>query len=138
MYYLYNISTPANTPYENRKRTRIKLAKGTITDVKILFPSGCSGLLSCNIFRGGHQLYPISPGEFFTGDHTDFSFSEYYILSNQPYELVVDSWNLDDTLPHSVICGFNISPPATIKNETTTEQELIDALKELGVEIESD
>ena len=45
------------------KRTVLKVSRGLVYKVEVDFPPGPTGLLKVQIFDGGHQVWPSTPGE---------------------------------------------------------------------------
>lgn len=133
MYYDFHVVTVKDTDYAHRDKTRLKLAKGTIIEVSLLFPSGSIGLLYLQIFRGSHQLYPFNPGGYFQTSGETINFSDKYQLEDEPLEVIAETWNLDDIWSHGVHIRFNVQPflPLVVKKEEPNK--LKAALKRLGL-----
>lgn len=133
MFYDFKISTAKEITYENRSKTRLKLAKGSIVQCSFLFPPGSIGLLYLQIFRGINQLYPFNTGGFFNTTNETIAFIDDYRLDEPPYELIAHVWNLDDTFEHSVYIRFNVLPLKKEKEEIPRETLLQAALRKLGL-----
>lgn len=133
MFYDFPITTLKNTTYENRKRTFIHLAKGKIVQVSLLFPSGSVGLLYLRIFRGGFQLYPFNPDGYFQTSGEIINFTDEYEMNNEPYDLVTETWNLDETYDHVLHVRFNISAAVGIDVEALRKRLLEESLLEMGL-----
>ncbi len=110
MIYRFGISTPANTSKGNQQKTVLKIARGIIHQLEVIFPSGPGGLLHVKINRGLHQVWPSNSDEAFASDNESLSFREHLELLTEPYKLEVYTWNEDDTYPHSVIIRLAILP----------------------------
>lgn len=102
MIYSFEITTPANTPLSNMKKTVMKLAKGTTYRIEILFPPGPCGLLHVQISDALHQVWPTNAGEFFTTDDETISFNDELVIGEPPYELQAYTYNEDDTYDHTL------------------------------------
>lgn len=133
MFYDYYISTPKSTPELSKLSTRLKLAKGTIVQVSILFPPGSIGLLFLQVFRGLHQLFPFNPGGYFRTSGESINFIDSYDLLVEPFELVAQTWNLDDTYDHGIHLRINIKPFDPILEVQKKENLLKLLLKRLGL-----
>lgn len=131
MFYDFPINTIKNTAYENRKRTFLHLAKGTIVQVSLLFPSGSVGLLYLRIFRGGLQLYPFNPDGYFQTAGEVINFIDEYEMENEPYDLVAETWNLDETYDHVVHIRFNVSAAIGVDIEALRKKLLEESLLEM-------
>jgi hypothetical protein len=103
MIFSYAISTPANTLAAAKQKTDLKLTAGTIHQIDIVFPTGCAGLLYVAINFGLSQLWPTNTGEYFHTDGETISFKEFFDLPSYNNDLVVYTYNLDETYEHQVI-----------------------------------
>lgn len=110
MFYVYEITTPANTPKENPKETIAKLVRGVIHRVEIMFPPGPSGLLHVQIWRGGHQIYPSVTGQSFASDNETIAFNDFYELKHHPTYLRIITWNEDELYSHMVRVRIGVLP----------------------------
>jgi len=110
MIYSFDISTPANTPDTDIQKTDLKLTRGVIHQLDIVFPTGCAGLLYVAINLGLFQIWPTNPDEYFHTDGETISFREHFELIFEPYILTVHTYNLDEEYSHSVIIRLGILP----------------------------
>lgn len=108
MIYSFTISTPANTTEVNAQETTLKLNKGVIHRLEVLFPAGPAGLLHLQIKEGLYQLWPGNSEGNFAEDDNALSFAEYYELFRLPYRLTARTWNLDDTYAHKVTIRIGV------------------------------
>lgn len=102
MIYQTTISTPIATYVTTPKRTALKVTKGLVYKVEIAFPPGPASLLKVQIFDGGHQQWPSTPGEYFQTDAYVISFDDTFLKLTEPYQFDIYTWNLDDTYAHSI------------------------------------
>ena len=84
------------------ERTVWKLTEGMIYQVEIAFPPGCAGLVSVRLSDHAGQLYPYDRGEWFSGDGETITFPETHAVEGEPFELLVDGYNEDETYDHTV------------------------------------
>lgn len=103
MIYRFGITTPANTLESSKQKTILKLARGVIHQLDIIFPPGPIGLLHLHINRGLHQVWPSNASDNFAIDNNVISFREHYELVQEPLELEAYTWNADDTYEHSLV-----------------------------------
>ncbi len=96
------ISTAANTTAASPKKTVVTVTEGIVYHLKLYFPPGPSGLLHVQIFDATYQVFPTTLGESFVGDNQRFDFDVLYPKDDQPFQLAVVTWNLDDTYAHEV------------------------------------
>ena len=87
MIYSKFITTPANTLQSNPLRTSIKVTKGLVYKVEIMFPPGSLGLLRVAIFDGAYQAWPSTVGEWFRTDGETISYDDTYLKESAPFAL---------------------------------------------------
>jgi len=80
----------------------LSVAKGLIYRIEVDFPLGCSGLVHVQIFDGGYQLYPASPGEAFQGEGVIVGFDDLYMKQVAPFEFRILVRNKDECWPHTI------------------------------------
>ncbi len=108
MIYRYGITTAANTTEAAAQMTIITLPRGIIHQLDIVFPPGPAGLLHLRILEGISVIWPSSQNESFAGDNTTISFKEFYILKDATNQIIIQTWNDDDTYSHLVIVRFGV------------------------------
>jgi len=102
MIYTASITTDANTSEENAKSTNIKITNGVITGIKILFPTGCVGLVNVQFFMGGHQFVPSTQGQSIKGDGVLIESPEFLEITDAPRIITIKTWNDDTVFDHTV------------------------------------
>lgn len=102
MIYSKYVYTVKDTYAVNPLRTPLKVAKGLVYKVEVEFPPGPIGLYKCQIYDGGHQLWPSTPGEFFKSDGLLISFDDTYLKLAAPFEFTIYTWNEDEAYPHGL------------------------------------
>jgi hypothetical protein len=115
MIFSFAINTPANTSKESKRKQELKLTRGIIHQVDILFPSGCAGLAHIAINDALHQVWPTNPEEDFYTDGEKISSKEFYNLRREPFMLNAFTWNEDDTFPHSIIVRLSVLQKSEIQ-----------------------
>ncbi len=101
MIYKIDVAISANTAIKDAVDTTMLLTKGRIKKVEIYFPWGCAGLVGLQIIRNTWQLAPLTRGQWLKGNDILLSHAYDYDLDVEPYELIVKSYNLDDTYEHT-------------------------------------
>jgi hypothetical protein len=101
MIYKIDVAISANTAIKDAVDTTMLLTKGRIKKVEIYFPWGCAGLVGLQIIRNTWQLAPLTRGQWLKGNDILLSHTYDYDLDVEPYELIVKSYNLDDTYEHT-------------------------------------
>ena len=107
--FMLNITTVKNTAIASYLETKIILPIGRINRIWIEFPKGCAGLVGFQIWRNPNQIFPIPPGQWMLGDNFIIPLSFTHIIYTHPYELVVRSYNLDDTYNHRIMLIIEMS-----------------------------
>ena len=109
MYYVEQITTPAQTAQEDAIVTYMGMTWGYIQKVRICFPPGCVGLMHVQIYRYEQQIYPSTPGQSFAWDGFVVEFVDSYPLFTEPYELKIVTWNDDDSYEHTIQVHVELS-----------------------------
>jgi len=102
MIYTANITTPVRVPGAVWEKTVLHVTKGLVYKVEFYFPPGSAGLMGVAVFDGLYQVWPSSVGEYFVGEDQLISFDDMYLKESAPYELQIETYNLDDTHAHFV------------------------------------
>lgn len=110
MYYKVDFSIPKNTGKGSFVIARIKAAKGILHRLRIVFPSGCAGLVGVQLFHGGHPITPTTHGEWIRGDGNPFDLREFYPLPADANLITVRGYNLDTVYAHEVLVGIGVLP----------------------------
>jgi len=108
MFYRFGVTVPKNTPKESPVEQMVRLTAGVVEKVEITFPAGCAGLVGLRILRGGHQVWPTSPGEWFVSDDYTISFPEHYEILDEPLELRIQAYNEDTSYDHTPVVRFAV------------------------------
>jgi len=101
MIYTSTISTPAGTAEKSIPDVTLKITSGLIWLLEVDFPPGGCGLLHVQVFDGSYQVLPATPGESLHGDAVVMKFDDLYFKQAAPFELMIRTWNDDDTWPHA-------------------------------------
>jgi hypothetical protein len=110
VFYVFPITTPANTLESAKQKTTLKLTSGRITQVQVQFPSGHIGLTHISLNVGLYQLYPANPEAQFSSSGETICFVEDITLASPPYEMEAYTWNEDDTYEHTITVRIHIEP----------------------------
>ena len=76
------------------------VTKGLVYQVEFDAPFGSEGMLHCQVFDGGHQLWPSSLDASFHSPGFVISFADTYLKETPPFLFDIMTWNLDDSLEH--------------------------------------
>lgn len=108
MFYEHAVTTPANTPKASPLQTEIVLAPGVVRFVELQFPRGCVGLVHARIRDELHQVWPTNPDGDIASDDARIAWSEEWPITNVEGRLILETWNDDDSFPHTVTFRFNV------------------------------
>ena len=64
----FPLTIPANGSPNNVFFVDCELGWANVTQILLVFPPGCSGLVGVRVEHGGAQLYPLVPGTWFIFD----------------------------------------------------------------------
>lgn len=102
MFYVFAITTPANTAETAKLKTTLYLTRGKITQVQVHFPSGQVGLTHISVNRGLHQFLPTNAEAKFSSSGETISIAEDFLLDTAPFQLEAYTWNEDATYDHTI------------------------------------
>ena len=102
MIYSKYISTEIETYATKPLQTVLKVTRGLVYKIEIDFPPGPTGLLKVQIFDGGHQVWPSTPGEYFITDGYCISFDDTLLKLVAPFQFDIYTWNEDEKHAHGV------------------------------------
>lgn len=129
MLYKTDLLIPSGQEIDNPASTTMVLCEGTITRSFVLFPSGCAGLAWVQIWLNGHQLIPWERGEWLRGDDHIIRDESRYPVTGPPRLLTIFGYNEDETYPHTVQVGVEVSAPEAVFGLPPPEE----LLQELGL-----
>ena len=110
MDYVFVLPIPATTAITSPVTRSLRIPKGDITEVRVIFPVGCADLAHVRIFALDKQIYPSNLGSYYQGDGVFFLIRDRYPLSEFVQEVKVEGYNEDDTYQHTVTVGITVIP----------------------------
>ena len=102
MIYSKYVSTPITDHVITPLKTALKVSCGLVYKVEVAFPPGSAGLLKCQIYDGGFQVWPSTSGEFFATDNFCITFDDTYLKLSEPYQFDIYTWNEDEIYAHGL------------------------------------
>jgi len=129
MLFKTDLEIPSGQEKDDPVSTTMKLCEGAITRSFVLFPSGCAGLAWVQIWLNGYQLIPWERGEWLRGDDHIIRDDSRYPVSEQPRLLTIYGYNEDETYPHTIQVGVEVSASEVIVGLPPPD----DLLRELGL-----
>jgi len=132
VFFEYNITYPPNIPKENEQVNVLRLTRGIIKRTQIVFPRGCAGLVGVRIFRFSVQVIPSNYPAWLDTDGETITVESEIDLMENPYEVEVRGYNLDDTYQHTIRFRFEIVLPEEEFKVPLVEEESERLLARLG------
>ena len=103
------IMTPQATREAAALETTFGLARGRLTRLVVGFPPGAVALAHVQIRYHGWQLCPWNLGGSLAWDNYVYEMSLIYDLIEEPYEIIVRTWNEDDSYAHTIFVGAEVT-----------------------------
>lgn len=111
MFFEYDITYPPNTPKKNEQVNILRLTRGIVKRVELVFPRGVAALTGVRIFRGSVQVIPLNYPAWIETDGETVRINTNIDLTVNPYELEVRGYNIDDTYPHTIRVRIEMELP---------------------------
>ena len=129
MFFEHDIKIPANTAEDSYLTETLRLSRGIIERVDLVFPSGCAGLVGVRLARNTFQVIPSNYPKWIETDGESVAIYSNIDLSVNPYELEFQGYNKDDAFDHIIRVRVLItpsSPPFTQKSAQQESDELME------------
>lgn len=127
MIFKIDLPTPANTSYANRLVTPLRVYPGITRRVWVGFPEGCYGLCHVKVYHGSWQVWPWDVVTDFAWNDYVFTFEDRYPILDEPCDLRIVHWNLDDSYSHTPFFAVTIDPEGP-REEVETLESIYEAL----------
>ena len=127
MFHVYAYTLQAGDSVNNPHIERMKLEKGVIHQIDVLFQDGCKYKNHVQIYQGASQIWPSNKTGSFVGNQSVTSFREFYPLRKGANELTAKFWSDDDSVLGTVVLQIGILPRGTL--QPLSFQELVKAIK---------
>lgn len=111
MWYRGSITIPAGTARAAYASEIIEVCPGSITKFYRLFPPGCAGLVSMQVWHQTRQIFPTTPGQYYIGDGSEILGEASVDLVEPEYQIELRGWSPDADYDHVVYCEFYIARP---------------------------
>ena len=119
------ITIPHNTEKTDALKQDIELCYGIIREVNIYFPAGCHGLVYVKLKQGLHSVLPLGHPNYFAGNDINIKLNVGIDMTDYPYLLQFEGYNVDDTYDHTIHLLINIQVPE-ITHKLTDFEDLED------------
>ena len=138
MLFSKTITVPADTAASAKVTEKIKISRGVIHQVGVLFPDGCNGMVKVTLHDGGHQFSPSTEGMDYIGSGQLVLGQEHYKPEAGTNQIAVKAWSPDTTYNHEItvylwILPENILLPTLIFLDIRNA--LILLLRKIGVKV---
>jgi len=108
--FTYECKVPKNTPKTNPATFTLKLRRGCLYKIEIMFPPGCHGLVGVRFYYGDILLYPENPKEWIIGSGETISWLTTFDIIHEPAVLILKAFNQDEMYDHTVYIRINVLP----------------------------
>lgn len=108
MLYVKPLTIPKNTSKAEPASVQLVCTAGKVTEVEILFPSGCMGLVGVRIRDFEHIVWPTNPDEWLIASGETVEWDEDYDLAGTPWTLTLEGYSDDDTYPWTIYFRFAV------------------------------
>ena len=108
MIYSVEFEIPSNTLADSPRRLTLPVCQGTVRYVWVRWHWGSANLCGVRVYHNEFSYWPMVPGGWFYSTVHPLGFTDTYQLDSEPYDLVLEGYNTDDTYLHSVWVAFNI------------------------------
>lgn len=133
MFFEYNVTYPPLIFPEEEQVDVLRLTRGIVKRVEVVFPRGCAGLVGVRIFRGPVQVIPLNAPAWLDTDGETISINTEIDLSINPYELEVRGYNLDDTYSHTIRFRFELELVGKSLSVENVQAESVSLIERLGL-----
>lgn len=110
MSYAWDIAIPANTLATAPVERDLKFHPGVLVKAEFKFPSGCHSMVQVRLYLGEFQLFPLSRGEWVTGDDEPVSFPAYQKILKEPAQLKFRGASPGTTYSHTITVRLTVLP----------------------------
>ncbi len=114
MHYPYTLTIPANTPIATPVREEVQLTDGVIVQVGYFFIPDCAGYVGARIRHRDTVIWPSGKDRWYVRNEGGEFWPEDYPLTESPYFLTLEGYNLDDSYDHDVEFSFAVQPQTSI------------------------
>ena len=111
MWYRGSVTIPSNTLASAPVSAVVEVSPGTIQKFYRLFPPGCAGLVSLQVFYQTRQIFPTTPGQSYIGNGSEILGDSSVILDEPEYVLELCGWSPTTSYQHIIYCEFYITEP---------------------------
>lgn len=110
MLFTFYVSAPANTTRTNASKYNLKVRAGVLTKVEVLIPDGHHALGHLVILDGNTPFIPEEGELGILGDRYVAVWTGWKEIKDDPYKLLAEVWNDDDTYLHGFYIYMTILP----------------------------
>jgi len=103
MIYSKEITVPPETSIDSPYEYKMPISKGIIHTVSLFLPWGCAGLCWVRIYYRTWPIFPLTREEWIRGNDIGFSLSTNIEVTEDNPEVIIQSYNEDDTFEHHPI-----------------------------------
>ena len=109
MSYTFQISVPPNTTEENAVTQTVKFPPCTVDAIALVIPRGHSFLTETWFSYQSTKILPANPEYNYKGNGVLIPIRPNLLVIEEPLELTMHSFNLDEKLPHTTYAYCEIT-----------------------------
>lgn len=117
MWYVLEDTVPANTSYENRRKTKIKVSGGILHSIVVLAPPGSGNYLRWQLRKASYYILPRNEDKYMTGEHLNINYKEWLEMKAAENVLTVETWNTANVDSHTLRLLIGVLPKSVIEVE---------------------
>lgn len=102
MAYALELAIPKDTAKASPVSDYVYMTHCVVSRVELTFPDGCAGLVGVRFCYQTRQLWPANPEGWFRGNGQTVIFQPMTRVDEEPAQLFMQAYNLDDTFEHTV------------------------------------
>ena len=110
MFWAWDITITAGTTEAAPYTKVLKVRKGVIPHIGVYFPPGCHGLVKARLLHNEHQIVPLSPDEWATGNGMEVQAERFYELASKAYALKFQGCSPTCSWNHTVTVRVTVVP----------------------------
>lgn len=130
MEFAYSITLPTDGTKATATVKSMPVSFGVVTNVQIVFPAGCWGLVHVKIFDDGHQLWPLNPEGEYAANNETINIEESYEIKALPAKFRFWGYNEDQIYTHTIDVRITVLPK-TVAYPYLAFKTLIDTIRSL-------
>ena len=115
---------PANTSYENRRTTKIRVGSGILHTIYVTIPPGSASLVHSQLSKESYFILPRNEDKDISGEMQAVEFKEWFERRAADNTLSLITWNEDTVYDHKVTFLIGVLPLKVMEKEEAIIKDL--------------